>query len=158
LEQALLDQYDGPAVPSMGVFATVLAGSELRRTSVVPVHSGVAKFNDDDDFCVYLPEGQQWRSSSSIKVVLMGSAQQPVNGQFQGKFGTCRIARKNLLTRFQQAAASYWLRAVCSWANISRLGRAASWLELRRSYALLVLLLSKWLLRFGLNHHTPKLR
>ena len=83
--QALLDQYDGPANPSLGVFVTVLAGNELRRTGVTAVQSGVAKFTDGDNFCVYLPEGQQWRGSSTLKIVLMGSAHPPEDGQFKGK-------------------------------------------------------------------------
>ena len=63
--QALLDVYAGPADPSLGIFVTVLAGNELRRTSVSTVQGGVAKFVEEDDFCVYLPEGQQWRSNST---------------------------------------------------------------------------------------------
>ncbi len=82
--QALLDQYDGPADLSMGIFVTVLAGNELRRTRVTAVQSGVAKFSDGDDFCVYLPEGQQWRGGSTIKVALMGSAIPAEGGQFKG--------------------------------------------------------------------------
>jgi hypothetical protein len=82
--QALLDQYQGPADPSFGVFVTVLAGNELRRTGVVTVQSGVAKFSDDEDFSVNLPEGQQWRGNSSLKIVLMGSAHAPEHGNFKG--------------------------------------------------------------------------
>ena len=36
--------------------------------------TGVAKFSEEDDFCVYLPEGQQWRSNSTIKVRVRASA------------------------------------------------------------------------------------
>ena len=82
--QALLDQYAGPADPSLGVFVTVLAGHDLRKTGVAAVQSGVAKFAEGDDFCVYLPEGQQWRGSSSLKIVLMGSAHPPEDGHFKG--------------------------------------------------------------------------
>jgi hypothetical protein len=84
IAQALLDQYAGPADPSLGVFVTVLAGNELRRTGVVAVQSGVAKFADGGEFCVYLPEGQQWRGNSSLKIVLMGSAHPPEDSHFKG--------------------------------------------------------------------------
>jgi hypothetical protein len=93
--QALLDQYQGPADPSNGIFVTVLAGNELRRTGVTAVQSGVAKFSEADEFCVYLPEGQQWRGNSSLKVVIMGSAHATVDGQFKGvsihSFDTCCV-------------------------------------------------------------------
>lgn len=69
--QALLDQYVGPADPSLGVFVTILAGNELRRTGVTTIQSGVAKFAEGDDFCVYLPEGQQWRGNSALKVAFL---------------------------------------------------------------------------------------
>ncbi len=82
--QALLDQYQGPADPSHGIFVTVLAGNELRRTGVTTVQSGVAKFSEADDFCVYLPEGQQWRGNSSLKIVIMGSAHATEDGHFKG--------------------------------------------------------------------------
>ena len=82
--QALLDQYEGPADPSFGIFVTVLAGNELRRTGVVEVQAGIAKFSEADDFCVYLPEGQQWRGNSSIKIVLMGSAHAAEGEHFKG--------------------------------------------------------------------------
>ncbi len=63
---------------------TVLAGNELRRTGVVAVQAGIAKFSEADDFCVYLPEGQQWRGNSSIKIVLMGSAHPAEGEHFKG--------------------------------------------------------------------------
>jgi hypothetical protein len=116
--QALLDHYEGPADPSLGVFVTILAGNELRRTSVVTMQSGVAKFSEGDDFCVYLPDGQQWRSNSSLKIVLMGSAHAPEDGQFKGTIPlslththTHSLSLSQYLINVQVAASS-WQKGV----------------------------------------------